>query len=106
MAQRAFFLNRLREGVDPGDYERFVREVDYPFARALPTIQSYVVTRLDGLLQGEGEPPYQYLEVVEITDVDAYRASLDPAKPEIKEFFDQWSSFVGDSLMVYGEVIE
>src|SRR5258708_6467849 len=106
MAQRAFFLNSLREGVDPRDYERFVREVDYPFARALPTIQSYVVTRIDGLLQGEGEPPCQYLEVVEITDVDAYRASLDPAKPEIGEFFEQWSSFVGDSVMVYGEVIE
>ena len=106
MAQRAFFLNKLRDGVDPADYERFVREVDYPFARALPTIRSYVVTRLDGMLEGREKPPYDYLEVVEITEVDAYRASLDPAKPEIKEFFDQWSSFVGESLMVWGEVIE
>jgi hypothetical protein len=106
MAHRAFFLNKLREGVEPADYERFVREVDYPFARALPTIRSYVVTRLDGMLDGDGKPPYDYLEVVEITDLDEYRASLNPSKPEIKEFFDQWSSFVGESLMVQGEVIE
>src|SRR3954469_1883540 len=106
MAQRAFFLNKLRDGVDPGEYERFVREVDYPFARALPTIRSYVVTRLDGMLDGDGDLPYDYLEVVEITDLDDYRASLDPTKPEIKEFFDEWSSFVGESLMVHGEVIE
>ena len=106
MAQRAFFLNKLRDGVEPRDYERFVREVDYPFASRIPTIRSYVVTRLDGLLEGEDRPPYDYLEVVEITDVEAYRANLDPSQPEIAEFFEQWSSFVGDSVMVYGEVIE
>jgi hypothetical protein len=106
MAQRVFFLNRLREGVDPASYERFVREVDYPFARRLPTIRSYVVTRLDGLFDG-GTAPYDYLEVVEITDLEDYRASLDPAgSPEVKEFFEEWSSFVAESLVVYGEVIE
>ena len=106
MAQRVFFLNKLREGIDPADYERFVREVDYPFARRLPTIRSYIVTRLDGLFDG-GEAPYHYLEVVEITDLEAYRKSLDPSgNPEVQRFFDEWSSLVGESLAVYGEVIE
>ena len=106
MAQRVFFLNKLREGVDPADYERFVREVDYPFARRLPTIRSYVVTRLDGLWE-DGTAPYDYLEVVEITELEEYRKSLDPsASPEVKRFFDEWSSFVEESLVVYGEVIE
>jgi hypothetical protein len=106
MAQRVFFLNKLREGVDPTDYERFVREVDYPFARRLPTIRSYVVTRLDGLFDG-GKAPYDYLEVVEITELEAYRASLDPSgSREVQEFFDEWSSYVGESLVVYGDVIE
>ncbi len=106
MAQRVFFLNKLREGVDPAAYERWVREVDYPFARRLPTIESYVVTRLDGLFEG-GEAPYDYLEVVEITELDAYRKSLDRgSSPELKQFFEEWSSFVGESLVVYGEVLE
>ena len=106
MAQRVFFLNTLREGVDPADYERFVREVDYPFARSLPTIRSYVVTRLEGLFNG-GPALYDYLEVVEITDLEDYRTSLDPSgSPEVQKFFDEWSSFVGESLVVYGEVIE
>jgi uncharacterized protein (TIGR02118 family) len=106
MAQRVFFLNKLRDGVDPADYERFVREVDYPLARRVPTIRSYVVTRLEGLLEG-GEAPYDYVEVVEITELEAYRQSLDPgASPEVKQFFEQWSSFVGETVAVYGEVIE
>ena len=106
MAQRVFFLNKLRAGVDPADYERWIREVDYPFARRLPTIRSYVVTRLDGLFDG-GKAPYDYLEVVEITELEAYRKSLDRNKSrELEQFFVEWSSFVGESLVVYGEVIE
>jgi REDY-like protein HapK len=106
MAQRVFFLNRLKDGVDPADYEGFVRDVDYPFARSLPTIRSYVVTRLDGLFSG-GEAPYDYLEVVEITELDEYRRSLDPAgDPAVAAFVEEWSTFVGESLVVYGEVLE
>jgi hypothetical protein len=104
MRQRVFFLNRLRDGVNPADYERWVREVDYPLARSLPTIESYVVTRLDGVMGG-GEAPYDYLEVVEITNYEDYKASLGGG-PEMEEFFQQWSSYVGESLAVYGEVIE
>jgi uncharacterized protein (TIGR02118 family) len=105
MAQRVFFLNRLREGVDPADYERWVREVDYPLARSLPSIRSYVVTRLDGLLMEEGKAPYDHLEVVEITSLEDYRAALSGG-PEVEAFFEEWSSYVGESVAVYGEVIE
>jgi hypothetical protein len=64
------------------------------------------VTRLDGLFDG-GRAPYDYLEVVEITELEAYRQSLDPSgNPDVQRFFDEWSSFVGESLVVYGEVIE
>ena len=83
---------------------RWVREVDYPFARRLPAINSYVVTRLDALLMEEGEPPYDYLEVIEITSIDEYRAAL--SGPEIEDFFKEWTSYVGESVAVYGEVIE
>ena len=34
MAQRVFFLNRLHAGVDPPEYEDWIRRVDYPVARA------------------------------------------------------------------------
>ena len=68
MAQRAFFLNTLHEGVKPEDYEQWLRDVDYPFARALPTIIRYDVSRIEGNLFGsEGEAPCQYLEVIDIT---------------------------------------
>ena len=106
MAQRAFFLNKLRPEASHEAYETFVREIDYPFARSVPSIRSYVVTRLEGTLDGQGTSEYDYLEVIEITDIDEYRAALDMSDPKVADFFQQWSGFVGESVAVWGEVIE
>jgi hypothetical protein len=105
MAQRVFFLNTLRPGVKPSDYEAWIRRVDYPVARKQESIESYVVSRLEGTLSGEGEPPYQYLEVIEITSLDAYRAGID-GNAEFEQLLKEWATYVGESVAVYGEVID
>lgn len=105
MAQRVFFLNTLHEQADPAEYENWIRTVDYPVARAQDSIQRYEVTRLEGMLQGDGEPPHEYLEVIEITDLEAYRAGMD-GNPEFEKLLEEWSGYVAESVMVYGEVIE
>jgi hypothetical protein len=105
MAQRVFFMNTLKPGVKPEDYEDWVRRVDYPIARKQESIQSYVVTRLDGMLNGDGDPPFQYLEVIEITDLDAYRGGMQ-GNPEFEKLLEEWGTYVADSVMVHGEVIE
>jgi hypothetical protein len=106
VAQRVFFLNKLREGVEPAAYEHWVRTVDYPFARSIPSIRSYVVTRLDGVLASAERAPYDFLEVLEVTDLDAYQAELSPERPEVQAFDEEWLSFVGETTAVFGEVVE
>ena len=102
---RVFFFNKLHPHVEKTDYERWVREVDYPLARGLPAIKDYYVTRADGLVQGAGEPPYDYVEVIEITSLDEYRNALGGG-PEIEQFFSEWSSYVAESIAVHATVIE
>jgi hypothetical protein len=98
-----FFLNRLRPGASGADYERWVREVDYPTARSLPPIKSYVVAKMAATLDGQ-PAPYDYIERVEITDLDDYRAAL--ADPSMEAFANEWSSHIGESIAVYGEEID
>lgn len=105
MAERVFFLNTLREEADPNAYEEWIRRVDYPVARRQPAIESYVVTRLDGMLQGGGSPPYQYLEVIEVTSVDEYRAGLS-GNQEIEGLLREWSTYVESSVAVHGVVVD
>ncbi len=104
MAYRVFFLNRLREGVDADEYEAWIRRVDYPVARAQGAITSYTVTRIEGTLDGSGEAPYDYLEVIEVTDLESYRAL--GSLPEFEQLLKDWSQYVAEAVMIHGEVIE
>jgi hypothetical protein len=105
MAERVFFLNTLREGADPNEYEDWIRRVDYPVARRQPAIETYVVTRLEGLIAGDGSPPYQYLEVIEVTSVEEYRAGLS-GNEEMESLLREWSTYVESSVAVHGVVLE
>jgi hypothetical protein len=105
MAQRVFFLNTLKDGIDPAAYEEWVQNVDYPVARRQPAISSYVVTRLEGHVTEGAELPCQYLEVIEVTSIAEYRSSLDGNK-ELEALLAEWATYVGHSIAVYGEVIE
>lgn len=105
MAQRVFFLNNLKPGVDPAGYEDWIRRRDYPIARKQEEISSYVVTRVEGPLSGGAASPYQYLEVIEITDIEAYRAGMD-GDPEFDQLMHEWSQYGEESIAVYGEVID
>ena len=104
MASRVFFLHRLREGVDADEYESWIRRVDYPVARAQGAITSYTVTRIEGTLAGSGESPYDYLEVIEITDLESYRAL--GSLPEFEQLLKDWSQYVAEAVMIHGEVID
>jgi hypothetical protein len=104
MTTRVFFLNRLAEGVRGEEYEAWVRERDYPTARALPSIRSYDVVRLDGPLR-EGDVPYDYIEVVDVTDLDAYKKDL-AELPGREEFVAELRGFIGEAIAVQGTLIE
>ncbi len=106
MAHRVFFLNKLREGVTPAEYERWAREVGYPFARSITSIDDFVIARLDATLDGGGSPPYDFIEVVEVADLQAYKADLSTDRPEIQAFDEEWLKYVGEAVAVIGEVIE
>lgn len=101
---RVFFFNRLREGVDGADYERWVRDVDYPKARSIPSMVSYEVVRIDGPLRDSGVE-YDYLEVVEVTDLESYRADL-AELPGREAFVTELRSFIGSADAVHGTLIE
>jgi hypothetical protein len=99
-----FFLNKLNEAVSSQDYERWVREVDYPTAKSISSILDYKVARIEGLLEGDDKPPYDYVERVEITDLESYRRDL--AEPKMDAFKEAWMGHVAQSTAIYGTIID
>jgi len=108
MKRRVFFLSHLREGVDPAEYERFLREVDYPRTQELLPVSSYRATRIAGRAVSEGDVPYAYIEVLDVEDYDAYLKAFANPTPEIAELIEQVFSYVDQkrTLDLYGEVVE
>jgi hypothetical protein len=70
-----FWFSRLQPGVHAGEYEQWVRQVDYVAAREIPSILSYRVFHVQGPCLGDAAP-YHYVEVVEITNVEDYRRDI------------------------------
>jgi hypothetical protein len=104
MATRVFFLSRLHAGVDPAEYEQWVRDVDLPVVRAIPSLVSYDVVRIDGAWR-DGEVPYDYIESIEVADPEVYKRELEEI-PDREEFSATWRRFVGEVVAVHGTVVE
>jgi hypothetical protein len=97
MAHDFVFLHTLKPGVDVEEYERWVRETDYPLTRRQPGVLDYVVTRLETTADGATPVSFQYLEVIRVTDPVAYQRNLsESTDEEFKAMIAQWSEYVAD----------
>lgn len=73
---RIIVLFNLKPGVDPAVYEAWAAARDIPTVRALPSIAGFEVSAATGLLGSDGRPPYQYVEVIDVADVDRFGSDI------------------------------
>jgi len=70
----AFF--NLKEGVTREAYERWAKSTDVPSVSALASVDRFEVFRATGLFGADTPPPYQYIEVIDVTGVDALKQDV------------------------------
>ncbi|WP_317928529.1 REDY-like protein HapK [Halioxenophilus sp. WMMB6] len=63
-------LFNLKDGVKAEDYELWAQTTDLPTVNALASVDKFEVFRTNGLLGG-GDAPYQYVETIDVPDMDA-----------------------------------
>lgn len=103
MSTRICFMYRLREGVDRAAYERWVREVDVPFATARRTLLRYECVHIDGQIGSDSPSPYDYIELLEVTDVDDDQAGV--TGPDAERIANEWLEFVRDHILAFGDPV-
>lgn len=69
-------LFNLKAGVDVAAYETWAREKDLPTVRGLGSVAGFEVMRAQGMLGSDAKPPYQYAEIIEVPDMDAFGKDL------------------------------
>ena len=80
-------LVRLREGVSPEDYERWVLESYAPAVMELPSVSDWRNHRVTNLLSSDEEPPYGYVVTLEVADLG--RLGEDMAAVRMRELLSE-----------------
>ena len=99
-----FWMSRLKKGVRGADYERWVRDFDYVKAEELSSILSYRAHRISGPFLEDGTKPFDYLEVIDVKDLEVYREQL-AQHPAAQAIVKEWGNYVELVHSLYGEFL-
>ncbi len=96
-------LFNLKEGADVAAYETWANTVDIPNVRRLNGCGGFNVFRVQGLLNGSPDAPYQYVELIEIVDMETFKASVSTeaaqqVAAQFREFADAPVFMVSESI--------
>jgi hypothetical protein len=87
-----FWMTKLKQGVRPEDYEKWLKEFDYASAPKIATIESYRAYRVAQPFS-EGVKLFDYLELIQVSDLEEYRRELEE-NPAAKAVAEQWGGFL------------
>ena len=87
-------LFNLKPGTEVAAYERWARERDLPTVNSLDSVDQFEVLRSAGLLMSDAAPPYAYVELIRVNNMDQFgadvaSASVQKVAAEVGEFTDQ-----------------
>jgi REDY-like protein HapK len=85
-------LFNLKPEVNVAEYEQWAKEQDAPTVKTLSAIANFRVHRASGLLGTDAPSPYQYIEVVQIQDMEKLGQEIATEKMQaIQQQFQQFA---------------
>ncbi|MEQ8403975.1 MAG: hypothetical protein RKE49_02675 [Oceanicaulis sp.] len=72
MTTRIVALFNLKPGVTPADYEAWAKATDIPTVNGLGSVDQFEVFKSVGVLGSDATPPYAYVEIIDVNDMDAF----------------------------------
>jgi hypothetical protein len=81
-------LFNLKPNASIADYEAWAKAKDIPTVKSLGSVADFRVLKMGNLLGTETASPYQYCELIEVKDMDAFFGdiSTDAVQAGAKEF--------------------
>ena len=72
MSQKIIALFNLKPGCSVEDYEAWAKAKDIPTVNGLKSVDSFEVFKATSLLGTDDKPPYQYIETIDVNDMDGF----------------------------------
>lgn len=90
---RIIVLLNLKPGKSAADYERWAVTTDLPTVNALKSIDNFALFQATGLLGSDGPSPYDYIEILDIADMDLFgQEASTETMGRVAAEFNQWST--------------
>ncbi len=101
--QTLIVLFNLKDGADADTYEEWAKARDLPGVRALKNCERFDVLRTTGVFGTDAAAPYQYVEIIDITDLAEFRSeagseAMQSVVAEFREFADQPIFMVSENI--------
>jgi len=96
-------LFNLKAGVDRAEYLAWAKSADLPTVRSLASVDSFRVLASAGLLGG-GAAPYEYVEIIEVADMDGLLAEV--GSPEMQAIASAFQNYADAPMFIVTESIE
>lgn len=91
-------LFNLKPGVSESDYQAWAKSTDLPTVNGLSSIDSFDVLKAEGLLMSEATPPYQYVELIKVNDMDKFGEEV--STDTMQKVAGEFQSFADNPLFV------
>lgn len=98
MPTRIVALFNLKPGVSEADYEAWAKRVDLPTVNGLQSIEKFEIFRSAGLLGSEEKPPYAYVEIIDVGDMDQF--GKDVATETMQKIAGEFQEMVTDLFFI------
>ncbi len=72
MATKIVALFNLKPDISVADYETWATQTDIPTVNGLGSVDEFAVFKSVGLLDSEDAPPYKYIEIIDVNDMDGF----------------------------------
>lgn len=76
MTTRIIALFNLKDGVSVADYEAWAKGTDLPTVNGLKSVDEFAVFKSVALLGSDDKPPYQYVEIIDVNDMDVFGGEI------------------------------
>jgi hypothetical protein len=96
-------LFNLKPGASISDYEAWAKAKDIPTVNGLNSVSNFRVLKMGNLLGTETPSPYQYAELIEIPDMNAFFADL--SSEAVQAGAKQFAEFADNPQFIVGESI-
>lgn len=101
---RIIVLVNLKPGKSRTDYEAWARSTDLPIVNALGSVDGFALFETTGLLGSDAKPPYDYIEVIDVNDMDAFGRDVSTeAMGQIAAEFQAWADPVFITTRAVGQ---